>query len=99
MSTLNKVLNYLQSHKKSVTSKNLADYFLVSVSTVNRALSMLEKQGHAKRIRTQTSHYWIYCRPAVAIPDTADQRKHKSPAYSKPRPIQNSYPSIRGYDD
>lgn len=56
-----KVFDYLDTHKKPVTQKQLAKYFILSTSSISNALSGLEaagliivtKQGNTKLYRVK----------------------------------------------
>jgi DNA-binding transcriptional ArsR family regulator len=88
-----KVERYLKDRKTPVTPKQIADYFLYSHATVNKALNDLKQAGKIARTQQRT---WHICRMAVpppAAPAPAEQRA----AYD--RPMLNSYPHARGYDD
>jgi DNA-binding GntR family transcriptional regulator len=69
-----KVVEYLMTHKKSSTVKQLAKYFIVSEGSVSRALCDLVKEQKVERIQTRgspTSYRWIW-RPASAAPKRND---------------------------
>jgi len=100
MFTPEKVLNFLKNRKTPVTSKELAHHFLLNTSTINRALAYLENTQHAKRIKTKGSHQWVYCHNVrVAIPENTNKESQSAASLRWSRPIQNSYPNVRGYDD
>lgn len=40
-----KILDYLKDHKKPVTQKQLAKYFIMSISSISNALNGLEAMG------------------------------------------------------
>lgn len=88
-----KVERYLRAHKAPVTSKQIADYFLYSSSTVNKALNDLEQAGKAARTQQRTWHIRRMAVPPPADPAPAEQRA------TYDRPMLNSYPHMRGYDD
>jgi DNA-binding FadR family transcriptional regulator len=99
MTVIEKVKEYLNTHKKPVTIKQLADRFLLSKTGVREALMKLEKQGNAQRQKTGSTDFWSFkAQPfdGLAVPK-APNPKPRTPAFV--RPIQNSYPAIRGYDD
>jgi len=70
-----KVERYLQDRKKPVTPKQIADYFLYSRSTVNKALNELEQAGKIARTQQRT---WHICRMAVPPPSTQAQAARPS---------------------
>lgn len=58
-----KVVEYLMTHKKSSTVKQLAEYFIISEGSVSRVLCDLVKQQKVERIQTRgspTSYKWIW---------------------------------------
>jgi predicted transcriptional regulator len=89
-----KVARYLKEHTRPVLAKTIAHHYLLSKRTVQQALKELENEGRIFRFKDRKQHFWSWVR--VAVPQNA-------PQVSKPstftRPIQNSYPTIRGYDD
>lgn len=99
MSTKEKVAKFLQERLRPVNTKHIADYFLMSKDAIHMALRKLENEGKAVRQKEGSTFYWTWKREAtkpVAVPREAV--KLSVPAtYS--RPIQNSYPQVRGYDD
>ena len=61
-----KVVEYLMSHKKSSTVKQLAKYFIASESSVERALSQLVKEQKVERIQSRgnpTTYRWTRITP------------------------------------
>ena len=61
-----KVVDYLMSHKKSSTVKQLAKYFIVSESSVERALCQLVKEQKVERIQSRgnpTTYRWTRSAP------------------------------------
>lgn len=99
MRAIDKLREYLITHKKPVTPTQLAKRFLISQTSVREALNKLEKEGHAKRKNVGQTSYWSYqAQPfdILAVPKGLDLPT-KPPAPN--RPIQNSYPTVRGYDD
>lgn len=89
-----KVERYLQDRKKPVTPKQIADYFLYSRSTVNKALNELEQAGKIARTQQRT---WHICR--MAVPSVAASVELAPQRATYDRPTLNSYPHARGYDD
>jgi DNA-binding transcriptional ArsR family regulator len=99
MNAIEKVERFLKERKSPVSTKVMADYFLMSMSAIQRALKELENAGKAQRKRKANTHYWTWKKETaqlVAVPRGAVELSIPS-AYS--RPLQNSYPQIRGYDD
>jgi predicted transcriptional regulator len=94
MSTVEKVERFLKERKTPVNTKLIANHFLMSMSAIQRALKELENAGKAQRKRKANTHYWT--RTPVAVPSETP-KLHNPPAFN--RPIQNSYPLIRGYED
>jgi predicted transcriptional regulator len=61
-----KVVDYLIEHKKSSTVKQLAKYFIVSESSVERALCNLVKEQKVERIQSRgnpTAYRWSWSTP------------------------------------
>ena len=61
-----KVVEYLMTHKKSSTVKQLAKYFIVSEGSVSRALCDLVKEQKVERIQTRgspTTYRWSWSTP------------------------------------
>lgn len=100
MSVLEKVTKHLATHKSPITTKQLADRFLVAPSTINGVLRKLEEHGKATRVKVNKIDRWSYKTPPiiVAVPKEPDPPKPPS-IHTFNRPIQNSYPAVRGYDD
>lgn len=133
MAAADKIERYLRNRKTPQSSKQIADYFMYSRSTVRRALNELEQAGKI----AHTQHNTWYARP-VAVPEMAfpvvepvvesvvepdepvrPRRPVRNlwPAEPVPddflepvqpldprrstynRPMVNSYPHARGYDD
>lgn len=57
MTTVEKIEEYLKTHKKPVTTKTLANRYLVSQSNVSQALKKLESDGVARKYRMKTPHW------------------------------------------
>lgn len=93
MITLEKCHIYLATHKAPVTVQQLADYFLISVTSVRHALLQLEKQNQAQSTIIGQRQYWSIKRDRrVAVPAEAHQVERSL--------VPNtSYPHVRGYDD
>ena len=99
MSTVEKVEKFLQGRVKPVNVKYVADYFLMSKNAIQRALKELKNEGKAICYKKGATFYWAWKRQEpvpVAVPAKAVGLSN-TPAYN--RPIQNSYPLARGYDD
>jgi predicted ArsR family transcriptional regulator len=93
MSTVDKCLRYLSTHKKPVTVQQLSDYFLLSSSGVRNALIKLEQDNLVQFVDVGRQQYWSIVRHRpVAIPAEADQAQ-------RPVAAVTSYPHVRGYDD
>lgn len=108
MTTRDKVWRYLNGRKRAVTAQHLADYFLQSKSSIIKVLNELKDQGKIESIMAtepgngRRPYAWrVKRRWDVAVPEL-DNTPPPAPA-PRPatynRPMQNSYPSIRGYDD
>lgn len=134
MAAADKIERYLRNRKTPQSTKQIADYFMYSRSTVRRALNELEQAGKIAHTQQNT---W-YARP-MAVPDLAPSIvvepviepvvepdepvrlprpvRNLWPAEPVPddflepvqppdprrgtynRPMVNSYPHARGYDD
>ena len=97
MSAQEKVARYLQDRKKLVETRTIATHFLLSISTISKALMRLENEGKTVRQKIGNTTYWSWKREdprAMAIPRTTAFLS-SPPAYKQ----QSSYPHIRGYDD
>lgn len=105
-STREKVLTYLKGRKQPVTTEFLCHHFLMSTGAIRKALYALEADGEIARIPAPPKPHaarwlWRAVRRPVAIPRNPDPTQRSQPTTVKPiiRPIQNSYPTVRGYDD
>ena len=61
-----KVVEYLMSHKKGSTIKQLTKYFIVSEGSVERALCQLVKEQKVERIQSRgnpTTYRWNWSTP------------------------------------
>lgn len=104
-----KVLEYMKTHKNPVTTRQIANYYIVAVSSVATVFRELAKDEIVTLHQLGGKNYWslnrftkIKAAPLpVAVPDDVDTTQpRKSPAIvPRPRPIQNSYPNVRGYED
>ncbi len=93
MSTVDKCLRYLGTHKKPVTIQQLSDYFLLSITGVRDALIKLEQDNLVQSVEIGRQQYWSIVRHRpVAIPAEANQAQ-------RPLAAVTSYPHVRGYDD
>ena len=108
MTTKDKVWRFLNGHKRAVTAQQLADYFIQSKSTITKVLNELNYQGKIERIMAtdpgngRRPYAWRVKRTWDVAVSELDNQPPEPPA-TRPaaynRPMQNSYPSIRGYDD
>lgn len=108
MTTRDKVWRYMNGHKRAVTAQQLADYFIQSKSTIIKVLHELKDQGKLEVILAtepgngRRPYAWRLRRTGgVAVPELDDTPSHPSAPRRAPynRPMLNSYPNIRGYDD
>lgn len=103
MNTGEKVTRYLQERKKPVHMHDIAHHFLLSTSTVGKALRALEREGKVIRMYQGKAAFWFWNRRvgAVAVSKITHPIQQSKPATIQRPPvkIQNSYPTIRGYDD
>lgn len=99
-----RVYEYIQSHKKPVTSSILAHHFCLAQSTMAKHLRKLYEKGFINRDQQKGKIYWSL----VAVPP--ELNKPIFQPTSKPTPVQvaafptssfrkTSYPHVRGYDD
>ena len=97
-----RIYEYIQTHKKPVTSALLAKHFCLAQSTITTYLRDLHDQNFITKKRKGNQTYWSL----VAVPN---QQPAIGSAF-KPTPEQvkafptssfrtTSYPHIRGYDD
>lgn len=96
MTAISKVERYLFDRKRPVTVKQIADYFMLSKSAVQKALNELEQAGKATRTPQRTWHICNMAVPPVAAPVEPEPTP---PRATYNRPMVNSYPHARGYDD
>jgi len=99
-----KIFKYLQTHKKAVTSRQLADRFLSSATSVATVLRKLEGEGLAYSKTVNGKKFWSLNRSvsdtvAVSEEHVVSQPSRSPTIVPQRRPIQNSYPNVRGYDD
>lgn len=98
MTPLEKVEKYVNEHVGPFTIEKIANYYLIGKTSVRMALNKLHHENKLTRKKIgNTAHFYKPKHTViVALPP-------KVVAVSNPttynRPIQNSYPSIRGYDD
>lgn len=94
-----KILSYLLTHSNPVTTAQLAKRFMRSQSHVRKMLNELKQEKQAVSITIGKTIYWKRIgsyEPPVAVPKRVIPEQ-KPFVYN--RPIQNSYPAVRGYDD
>jgi DNA-binding transcriptional ArsR family regulator len=96
MTAISKVERYLFDRKRPVTVKQIADYFMLSKSAVQKALNELEQAGKVMRTQQRT---WHICRMAVPPVAAPVEPEPTPPRATYNRPMVNSYPHARGYDD
>ena len=94
MAATDKIERYLRDRKRPVTVKQMADYFMLSKSAIQKALNELEQTGKVTRTQQRT---WHICRMAVPTVAPFDELAPQRATYD--RPTLNSYPHARGYDD
>lgn len=94
MTAISKVERYLLDRKRPVTVKQMADYFMLSKSAIQKALNELEQTGKVARTQQRT---WHICR--MAVPPVAASVELAPQRATYDRPTLNSYPHARGYDD
>jgi len=108
MTTKDKVWRYLSGHKRAVTAQFLSDYFIQSKSTIIKVLNELKNQGKLEVVlATDTKsgrrpYAWRLKRVGCMAFSELDDAPPAPPAPRQPaynRPMQNSYPSVRGYED
>ena len=108
MTTKEKVWRYISGHKRPVTVQFLSDYFIQSKSTIIKVLNELKDQGKLEVVLAEQHksgrrpYAWQLKRTgSMAVPELDDAPPEppapRQPAYN--RPMQNSYPTVRGYDD
>ena len=88
MKAVDKIERYLNARKTPATVRQIADYFLLTETTVGHALRELEELKLASRANVGGRSLWTsYRRPVghVAVPQARGQ--------------VSSYPHARGYDD
>lgn len=93
MTALEKCRDYLATHKKPVTVQQLADYFLLSWTSIRHALITLEQNNEAEATIIGQRQYWSIRRErSVAIPAETNQAERSLVPGT-------SYSHVRGYDD
>jgi protoporphyrinogen oxidase len=90
-----KVTKYVTEHVGPFTTQHLANYFLIGKTSVLEALRSLERDN--KIIRQRTGNKTIWKKLKLVAVSTKTFETPSSPTHH--RPIQNSYPFVRGYDD
>lgn len=98
MSTEEKVRRFLNERKTPATAKAISDYYMVSKSAVQRALNDLERASKVTKTKKGGSFLWAWDRGLTAPVDRNLPNKALLDSV-RSRPIQNSYPQVRGYDD
>lgn len=88
MKAVDKIERYLNARKTPVTIRQIADYFLLTETTVGQALRELEEIRLARRVPGAGRNCWV-----------ADRRSIGTVAVSQAGRPANSYPHVRGYDD
>lgn len=99
MNTGEKVVRYLRDRKTPVHMHDIAHHFLLSTSTVGKALRTLEREGKVTRTYQGKAAYWLWNHTrldAVAVPQKPHPVQQRQPT---PVIRQTSYPHIRGYED
>jgi DNA-binding transcriptional ArsR family regulator len=93
MTAVEKCRDYLSTHKKPVTVQQLADYFLLSWSSIRHALLQLEQNNEAEATIIGQRQYWSIQRerPMAVSAEAAAAKRPVVPG--------TSYPHVRGYDD
>lgn len=94
-----KILSYLLTHSNPVTTAQLAKRFMRSQSQVRKVLNELKQEKQTISITIGKTIYWKRLgsdEPPVALPKRANTIQRMVPFN---RPIQNSYPNVRGYED
>lgn len=114
LTTQDKVAKYLREHRRPVSSKTLSNHYLISISAVQRTLKTLSDKGLVAKQRIGSRHTvwsWNHDHPAPTtvskqdIPNPQPRPTDKNTESTalldsvRSRPIQNSYPQVRGYDD
>lgn len=99
MNLKEKTETYLRTHKKPVTARMIAHHYLINIKQTREALKELKLEGKARSTGKNAKREKLWAAPrTVAV----SHSHHPAPAERSPaaiRPIQNSYPTIRGYDD
>lgn len=88
MKAVDKIERYLNARKTPATVRQIADYFLLTETTVGQALRELETLNLASRASVGGRSLW-----------TAYRRSVGHVAVSQARRPVSSYPHARGYDD
>ena len=104
--TMEKVLAYLQDRKRSVAIETISHHYLLSTPSVYKALRDLENLGKVARDPAPAKAppirwFWRAASSPVAVSEAVNQPQPSRPPtiIPRPRPTQNSYPTVRGYDD
>ncbi len=108
MTTRDKVWRYLNGRKRAVTAQHLADYFLQSKSSIIKVLNELKDQDKLEVIVAsrpgggRQPYAWRHKQTrSMAVPELGNTpTESPTPRHATyDRPMGNSYPKIRGYDD
>ena len=100
-----KVYNYLLSRKTEITLTDLAFRFGRSESYLRKVLSLMREEGSVVKLESKRSMWRISNEAKKETKETSKPVAVPREAVKLPiptahnRPIQNSYPAIRGYDD
>lgn len=103
-----KIYQYLSSRKTEVTTDDLAFRFGRSAKHVRKVLSIMQMEGKVRNLGSRNPRWKV----GHEIKDSEQKRAEPpmpmavpkevvklSDTTSYKRPIQNSYPQVRGYDD
>lgn len=103
MNTGEKVTRYLRERKTPVHMHDIAHHFLLSTSTVGKALRTLEREGKVTRTYQGKIAFWLWNQRAGAVAVSKIthpiQQSEPAPIQRPPVKIPTSYPHIRGYED
>ena len=94
MTTREKVLGYLRTHKTPATVQSLTERFMLSITGVRNALIELEDQQLVVSTVVGRRQFWSAARyRTVAVSQPVDQAERPAAV------VPTSYPHVRGYDD
>lgn len=100
-----RVYTYLLSRKTEITLTDLAHRFGRSESYLRKVLSLMREEGSVVKLDSKRSMWRISNEAKKETKETPKPVAVPREAVKLPiptahnRPIQNSYPAIRGYDD